>query len=351
MERRKFIASSVCCATALLSGCSSLPNPVGGNSLPSYHTSLPAESMENSGNFVYLDMTVLQNTGYYDESTETATPSSTPTASQSDSATPLVTAPFIGSIFVTVFGFGFGLAAYGGVADRLNNQLDPESVESKDDITMTSVLFTPDGFVVEGDFDTEAYSNDLPESFTDIDSRNGFTIYENDSENPAAIAISSDTLIFKNSTSDSGIPSRDAIARVLDVREGNIDRFVDLNTDADWVLRKGGSHQFVVGSTEDADLENNSERSFNPVEGTPLEDISTSLFVSGASIQTSGGEVSGAEADTALTHTEDPVEQSAIQDSYANSDADISVNISEEDSESTQRVHINADFSGGPVQL
>lgn len=351
MERRDFIAGSVCTATTLLSGCSSIPNPVGGNSLPSYHTSLPAESMENSGDFVYLDMTVLQNTGYYDESTETATPSPTPTASQSDSAAPLVTAPFIGSIFVTVFGFGFGLAAYGDVADRLNNQLDPESVESKDDITMTSVLFTPDAFVVEGDFDTEAYSNDLPESFTEIDSRNGFTIYENDGDDPAAIAISSDTLVFKNGGSDNGISSRNAIGRVLDAREGNIDRFVDLSSDADWVLRKGGSHQFVVGSTEDPELENNTERSFNPVERTPLEDVSTSLFVSGASIQTSGGEVSGAEADTGLTHTEDSVKQSAIRESYANSDADISVNTSEGDSEGAQRVHISADFSAGPVQL
>jgi len=351
MERREFITTSAVSAAALLSGCSSLPNSVGGGSLPSYHTSIAAESMENSGNFVYLDMTVLQNTGYYDESTETPTESPTPAESNSDPATPLVTAPLIGSIFSTVFGLGFGLAAYGGIADRLNEQLDPESIDSEEDITMASVLFTPDAFVIEGEFDTEAYANDLPESFSEVDSRNGFTVYETDGDSPAGIAISSETLIFKNSNSDSEISPREAIGRVLDAREGNIDRFVDLKPDADWVLRKGGAHQFVIGSTEDPQLENNTESSYNPVDGTPLEDISTSVVVSGSSIQTSGGEVSGADADTALTHTDEPVQESAIQEAYADSEADISVNTSDGDSEDTQRVHINANFSSDPVQL
>jgi hypothetical protein len=357
MKRRTFLTSSVVAASTLLAGCSSVSKPLGGGdsgSLPSYHTSIAAESMSNSGTFSYLDVRALQELGFYDDDeTATATPMSTATPPDegSDSAAPLVAAPMVGSIFMTIFGLGFGLVSYGGVSQRLNNQFDTESVEADSDLAISSVLSTPDGFVIEGEFDTETYAMALPASFSEVDERDGFTVYENDAEEPAAIAIRSDTLIFNTGGSDSGLASQDAIGRILDARGGDTDRFADLSPDADWVLRTAGSHSFVIGSADDSELESRGEQTFNPVAGTPLADISTALLVSGSSITTSDGEPSGADADTALTHTDDPVEAGAVEDAYANSDADISVSTADGDSEGTQRVHISGSFAGDKLEL
>jgi len=51
-----------------------------------------------------------------------------------------------------------------------------------------------------------------------------------------------------------------------------------------------------------------------------------------------------ATVDTALTHTAEPVEQSAIADAYAESSAEISVTTSAGDSNESQRVHIDGEF-------
>jgi hypothetical protein len=258
-------------------------------------------------------------------------------------------ADYIGSLVGTFFGFGFGLSRYGDLGDRLNNQIDPERVTSPDDVDFASVLFTGDGVVTEGTFSVDTYVDDLPESFTEVATSDGFTIYEESVSQPAAIAIASDALIFRLSSPDDSLTGREHIERILDARAGRGDRLADQDPAADWGLRTAGGHQFIIASRGDPSVEGseNSDQNYNPVADTSLEDVAKTMLVSGTSIQTSNGQPSSATFDTALAHTDPPISQSAIEDEYSESDATISVSVSDGKQDGTQRVHISGEFAEG----
>lgn len=353
MNRRTFLAAAATGLGTALAGCNSISGGGGGGggdsqSLPAYHTSVPAEADGDSG-LVYLNVDGLFDLGFLEGSTDTETPTETPTPTTTETSpsSALVSAPVGGSIFATLFGLGFGLGNYGELGARINDQFDAESVESPDDVDLSSVLFVSNAIVLSGEFDTESYADDLPDSFSETDSREGFTVYEASSDGSGAVAIAEEALVVGGLNSDSSESALAGVERVLDTRAGETDRFVERGPDADWTLRQAGSHDFVVASTDDSEVESgeSDEQNYDPVAGTPLASVPTTLVVSGASVQTSGGEPSGAVADTALTHTGDSVEKSAIEESYTDSDADISVTVDEGEEDGSQRVAISGQFS------
>lgn len=347
MNQRTFLATAATGLGATLAGCSSTLGGGGDRgSLPAYHTSVPAEAEGESG-LVYLNIDGVFDLGFLQDSTDTETPTETPTPTETDPSSALVRAPIGGSILATVFGLGFGLGNYGELGTRINDQFDAKSVDSPDDVDLSSVLFVSNAVVLSGTFDTEAYAGDLPNSFTETDSRDGFTIYEASGDGSGAIAIGEDALVVGGLNSDSSESALTGVERVLDTRAGEADRFADRGPDADWTLRQAGSHDFVVVSTGDSRMNDSggNGETYDPVAGTPLASVPVSLVVSGASVQTSGGEPSGAVANTALTHTGDPVEKSAIEESYTDSDADISVTVNEGEEDSGQRVSISGRVS------
>lgn len=353
MHRRTFLATAAAGLGTALAGCNATTDGGSGGdgqSLPAYHTSVPAEAgAEDESGLVYLNVDGLFDLGFLEGGTDTETPTETPTptTTETDPSSALVSAPVGGSIFATLFGLGFGLGNYGELGTRINDQFDAESVESPDDVDLSSVLFVSNAVVLSGEFDTEAYTGDLPDSFSETDSREGFTVYEASGEDSGAVAIGEEALVVGGLNSDSPESALAGVERVLDTRAGEADRFADRGPDADWTLRRAGSHDFVIASTDDSEMDDSGsdEDTYDPVAGTPLASVPTALLVSGASVQTSGGEPSGAVADTALTHTGDAVEKSAIEESYTDSDADISVTVNEGEEDGSQRVSISGRFS------
>lgn len=353
MNRRRFLATTATGLTTALAGCNSVSSGGGnGGSLPTYHQNVPAESSGDAG-LVYLSVDGLADLGFFDDNTETETPTptETPTTEATDPSSALVTAPVGGSVFVALFGLGFGLAAYGDLGTRINDQLDPGESETADDLELSSILFVSNATVLTGSFDTEAYTEALPDSFAETESRDGFTVYEGEAdgegEDGGAVAIGEEALVLGGLANDGPESALEGVERVLDARAGEIDRFADRSADAEWTLRTAGSHDFVVVSTEDTEVEGGGDggQTYDPVAGTPLESLPTSVIASGASVQTSGGEPSGAEADTALTHTGDPVEAADVESAYADSDTDISVSVSEGEASDSQRVHVDGSFT------
>jgi hypothetical protein len=348
MNRRDFLRASAISTGLAFAGCTALPDGIGGSSLPSYHTSIPAESIGDSGTLVYIDVSSLYALGVFGNSETTSSDSTETETSEGDgSASPLIGAPVTGSIIVTAFSFGLGLGAYGDLGERLNSQFDPDGNVTEEENDLEGILFTPNAVVINGSFDTEVYSEELPSSFEEATERGSYTLYTEGNDEASAIAISSERLVFNISGADSEESPRAAVERVLDARAGDVPRLTEEDAEAKWALQTAGSHTFVIGSFGDTQVETDgsSDRTYNPVAGTPLEDVPASPTVSGASIQTSGGEPSGATADTALAHTEDPVEESAIREAYTGSAAEISVSTSQGQSEDIQRVHISGEFN------
>lgn len=344
-NRRRFLLGSAAAGTALLAGCSSLPNTQT-EPLPGYHSNIPA-GLAAGETVSYLDVAALFRMGYLGEgtATETATPTPRPSDGEPDPAAPLLSTPVAGSLLVVVFGLGFGLLRYGAVGERLAGQFDQSEADSAADLSASSVLFTPTGVVVEGTFDQEAYVEDLPAAFSEVGTHGDFTLFADAGENPAAIAISEAAIVFQTGATSNGTAPEAAVEHLLDTRAGEAARLTDENPDVAWALRTAGSHGFAVVTVGDTTVEaGQGERAFDPVAGTPLADVATSVLVSGASIRGEDGSVTGADADTALTHTDEPVERSAVADAYEGSDAEVTVTVSDGDADGSQRVHVSAAF-------
>lgn len=174
-----------------------------------------------------------------------------------------MTAPLVASVFVTYFGFGLG--SYGELGERLNDQLDQEADLSQEDVDISSILFTPAAVTVEGSFSVETYRDAPPETFSGTESSGGYTIYEADGEDSAAIALSSDAIVFHLAVSENGPTAREAVEGVLDVRAEDGQRLSDADPEAAWVLPMAGSHQFVIAGFGDPELESggDGERTYN----------------------------------------------------------------------------------------
>lgn len=352
MYRRQFLAASSVGLGSAVAGCTDIlgggSGGIGGKSLPSYHTALPALEEGEEAGFIHLDV------GRFNElaEIESESPTTTPAAGEDDPASPLLAAPVIGSLFAVAFGLGFGLVGFGSVSDRIFSQFEGElgyeetPVGSDDELL--SITFAGGTVVFEGDFDTEAYVESLPTSFAESESRDGYTIYA-DTEDGSSniIAISGNTIALSINDGENGLSAAESLERVLDAETGAGDRFVDQYPDADWALRTAGNNGFVLGGAGDTEVEQGTgeESRYDPLSGTALAEVDASFIVSGASINIGNNAVESANADTAFTHTSDPVEQSAVEEIFSDSDVDVSVSVSEADEDGAQRVSISAAFS------
>lgn len=351
MNRRGFLATTVAAAGAALAGCTERlggadggAGGIVGDSLPAYHRSLPAETVGGEPTeFVHVDVGRLVELGLFETPTETETPTEAATPTD-DPAAPLLAGPVVGSLFALVFGFGFGLSRFGELGGRLGRLREGDA-----DTDVTSVTFVADTVVVEGSFDADADAGDLPDSFTETGTRGEFTVYE-DAGSELAVALSDDLLVLSFATEDDGVAGGEAVAHVLDVTVGEGERRADRSADDEWVLRTAGSHDFVVGSARDTEYDAG-DGTVDPLAGTSLAGVDPTLLVSGASIDAFDGQVRRASSDLALTHTASPVERAALEDVYAESEADVSVSVADGDAEDTQRVHVSADFSDRSLGL
>jgi hypothetical protein len=352
MERRDLLTAIATGATATIAGCSSFSNSVNGNSLPSYHTNIP-DAINDSENsfFAHLNVgQVIELGGLNNEETETATPTDT----EDDPATPLITAPVVGSLLTVVFGLGFGLSPYGDAGGRINENVNFEELEAADESDVSTVTFVTDAIVITGSFSTEEYIRDLPSSFSEESTRDGYTIYISGQDDTAAIAISEDTVVVSTVSEDSGQTGQEAVTTVLDVQAGEEDRLAQSDDDIKWALQTAGNHTFVFGTFGDTEIEagNNEEddSQYNPLAGSPVSDAPATALVSGASIDSdSGGDINSASADTALVHTGDPLDQSTLNEFYSDSDADVTASVSSGEAEDSQRVSLSASFSEAPL--
>lgn len=352
MNRRQFLAGSSVGLGSAIAGCTNIldrdSDGIAGNSLPSYHTSLPAVEDGQDAGFIHL------NVGRFNElaEVESGSPTTPPVGGGDDPAVPLLAAPVIGSLFAVGLGLAFGLVGFGSFGERIFSQfegeLGNEETPVAEDVELQGITFAGGVVVFEGDFDTDAYVESLPNSFAESESRDGYTIYE-DSEDGSSdvIAISGNTIVVGFRDGENGLNATESLERVLDAETGVGDRFVDQYPDAEWALRTAGNHGFVLGSVGDTEVEQSEgdDSSFDPLSGTALSEVDASIVVSGASIDIGNNVVDSANADTALTHTSEPVTQSEVEEMYSESDADVSVSASEAEEDGAQRVRISASFS------
>lgn len=360
MNRRQFLTTTTLGAGVAFAGCTDTLADVGGSSLPAYHTALPAKSVGGDPTtFIHVDVARLNELGMFDteDGTEAVTPTESPTETPTemptsttddrgdDPAAPMLASPIVGSVFVLAFGFGFGLMGFGDLGKRLN-----DATEGGPDSDISSVTFVAETIVVRGSFDTDEYAADLPESFSETETRDGYTIYEESGESPLAVAIGSEMLVLSMTGSSEEVSGPEAVAHVLDAETGASDRLADRDGDADWALRTAGAHTFVIGTGRDPEYEAG-DTTFNPLAGTPLAEASLNLLVNGASIDAFDEEVRSASSDLAMTHTDDPVDESELAAVYDDSQADVSVSVSEADEEGAQRVSISAEFTNRDLGL
>jgi len=356
VNRREFLAAAASSSAIGLAGCSSIPGTGGsGGSLPDYHRYVPSQSLsaDDSG-FAHLDVQRLLELGLFgDDETDTPTPTETPTP-EPDAADPLITASVGGAALVVLFGLGFGLASYGDYGSTITDQLSNEELESPSDSDVSAVTFASSAAVVQGSFDTESYGGALPDSFSEGESRNGYTLHSSDDDETLATAISGDSLViaFVDDDEETSITGTDALNRVLDAEAGDVDRMADISDDTDWTLRNAGDNSFVIGygsavggeSGGDGEDSGTDTSDFNPLSSTPLENAELSAVVSGASVDSFQDRALSADAQTAAINTGEGVEASAIEDTYSESDASVSADTSEGSTNDAQRVLISATF-------
>jgi hypothetical protein len=356
MDRRRFLAATSAGVGAALAGCteglgelgggSGGSGGLGGNSLPEYHTGLPAETAGGGRTeFLHVDVEELIELGLFETPTATETPTPTPESQEDDPATPLLASPIVGSLFALILGFGLGVGGFGRLGERFSN-----ITETGADSDVATVTFVADTVVIRGSFDTDLYTNDLPDSFGEAKTRGGFAVYEESDEEPLAVAISDEVIVLSFVNDENSVTGPEAVAHVIDAETGDVERLADRSPDDDWVLRTAGSHTFVLGSGQDTEYEAG-DNTFDPLAGTPLADTDTSLLVSGATIDSFDEQGSSASSDLALTHASSPVERSEIADVYVDSEADVSVSVSKADRDGAQRVNISADFSDRSLGL
>lgn len=329
-----------------------LPGGTGGNSLPAYHTVLPAIDAAEDAGFIHLDVERLNRLATLESETESTT---TATATSGvDPASPLVTAPVVGSLFAVALGLGFGLSGFGSFSERVFSQFegdlanDDAGMETDDELQ--TITFAGGAVVFAGEFDTDATADSLPDSFAESEQRDGYTVYEDTGDGSSnVIAISGSTIVAGFGESDGGVSPGAAVTRVLDADAGDRDRFVDQFPDASWALKTAGNHGFVLAGAGGTDVEQpegeQGDSRYDPLSGTRLTEVDASVVVSGASITAGDTAVESATADTALTHTSDPVDKSEVAEMYAESEADVSVSVAEANEDGAQRVHVSADFS------
>lgn len=358
MNRRQFLAGAAIGLGTAVAGCTDgvggLSGSGGGNSLPEYHTVLPAVNDSENAGFIHLDVGRVNQVATLNDGTESTNTATTTATRGADPATPLLTAPVIGSLFAVTLGLGFGLSGFGSFSERVFSQFEgdlaSEGANMETDDDLQSITFAGGAAVFAGEFDTEANAGSLPESFTESEQRDGYTIYEDTSDRSSnIIAISGTMIVAGFGESDEGVRPAVAVNRVLDAATGAGDRFVDQFSDAGWALRTAGNHGFVLAGAGDTDVEQpegeQGDSQYDPLAGTQLTDVDASIVVSGASITAGETEVESATADTALTHTSEPVDRSEVTETYADSDADVSVSVAEATEEGAQRVHVSAEFS------
>lgn len=354
MERRTFLTTAATGVAATVAGCSSITNRFTDSSLPDYHTAIPAENLSGDAQtFGYLNWNRVLELNTFSESTETTTPTPTPDGEDSEQspASGLVAGPVVGSAFTVAFALGFGLASYGDFGTKVSDDMDIENFNiDPSESAVDAALYHSDGLVLYGSFDSEDYNGDaLPDGFSETETRDGFTVYSNTgSDGVPTAAISDDRLVFTFASGQDGPTGAESMTRTLNTMAGDADRFADRSADAEWALKNAANHTFVIGGvTRDSSSD---DSDYNPAVGA-LQEVDAEVSIAGASVDSSDGELTGANADYALFHTGDPVDSGAVEDAYTeggDGSVDVSVSTSSGDGEGVERVHVSGSFSDGP---
>lgn len=353
MKRRPFLAAAGTGIVTAVAGCTDFTEQSSGGevgALPDYQTAIPADT--HSGDpqlFGYIDWKRVLELDTFSTATETPTPTPTPAESNAPSATTaLVSAPLFGSLVIVGFAIGFGLTRYGDLGSQLADDMAVEDFQRDPSETpVEAVLYTSESIVVYGSFDGDAYTGDaLPDGFSETDSRDGFTVYQDtDSDGVPSTAISDDQLVFSLVPGKEEVTGDDAMTRTLDTMAGDYDRFGDRDADTEWVVRAGGNHTFVFGG--DATGSSDDESEYNPSVG-PLRDIDPAVAVAGTSVESSDGELTGAESDYALHHSGDSVEASAAEEAYTEGEGDgvdVTVTTASGEGDGVERVRVSGSFT------
>ena len=295
-ERRRFLQATGGVLATALAGCSGGGGPLGGGSggvgeKPDYAKWIAPSDLPDSPTsgesygFLRVDFAALQR---FSSTEGTGTPTSTATETEQvadsvpDPADDMVLAPLSGSVGF-VFLMSFGLLGYGDAASGVvAAATEGESADSGAESTATETphttnvgMMSGDSLVFEGSFDTEAITSGL-ESFEQAGETGEFTIYEGvesessffDTSN-LAFALRSDAAVFALPDTDSGSAGgfaetetptptpepetatesrtgRDIVDDRLAVVAGETEDAVAATDDFGWVIRAGGTKEFVT---------------------------------------------------------------------------------------------------------
>lgn len=340
MRRRRLLAvASVGVVTAVAGCVDSFSGMADEPDGPAYQRVLPAETDDGERTtFVHSDMQEAKEIGFVptNPGAENPPPTSDDLSQENlsdDPAGSLLLYP----LFITALTLYFTpsrIEKYGELYDRLGWYSNSSDVD-----TMTA---SSGAIVFSGSFDTDQYTDALPDSFDETENRDGFAVYEHPGQEPLEAAIRDDMVVLRIADPDESSPQ--SVTHLLDAESGEIDRLVNRSPDDNWILRTAGDHPFVSGVFTES-VSEVSEDPLSPLSGTPLAGVGLDLLVSGASIETTNEGVTGASTDLAFTHTAQPVAESELAEAYAGSGTEVTVTVSEADQDGAQRVRISAEFS------
>jgi hypothetical protein len=321
---------------------------------------LPDESVDENGHFfVYIDWTELARLGDYasadsSDGTPTPTPTRTPipdTALEELVSSPLNLSILIGSLrlasrSVVYKDVGSQIAREAGLGRGANWVRDPD---------VTDVLATPLTTVVTGDLDSADYTGEnVPSGFAEAEQRHGYTIYDYDPErdpdrrtptNPnAAYAVTESRVILGLPNEQAGV---EALRNVIDAEAAG-ERF-ESDPDGGWTLETAATYPYVIGGIGRQTGTTYMEQIDVSDPRDALGDGEMSQWVAGATLEVvegSNGEVTtvSARGEFAAVHSDpDTATEGEIRERYADSEADVTVAVTEGAS-GDSRVAVEAGF-------
>ena len=321
---------------------------------------LPDKSVGENGHFfVYTDWTELARLGDYvptDSSDGTPTPTPTRTPIPDTALKELVSTPFTLSFVIGSLRLAGRSIVYKGVGNQIAREAGlGRGANWVRDPAVTDVLATPLATVVTGDLDSADYTGEnVPSGFTEAEQRHGYTIYDYDPErdlderaatNPdAAYAVTESRVILGLPNEQAGV---EALQNVIDAEAAG-ERF-ESDPDGGWTLETAATYPYVIGGIGRQTGTTYMEQIDASDPRDALGDGEMSQWVAGATIEVvEGGNGEGttesARGEFAAVHSDpDTATEGEIREHYADSEADVTVAVTEGAS-GDSRVAVEADF-------
>ena len=318
---------------------------------------LPDEPVgETEHFFVYIDWTELAQLGDYasaDSSDGTPTPTPTRTPIPDTALKELVSTPLTLGLVIS----SLRLADRSVVYKEVGRQIAREAGIGRGarDSDITDVLVTSLATVVTGDLDSADYTGEnVPSGFAEAEQRHGYTIYDYDPErdsdrrtltNPnAAYAVTESRVILGLPTEQAGV---EALRNVIDAEAAG-ERF-ESDPDGGWTLETAATYPYVIGGIGRQTGTTYMEQIDASDPRDALGDGKTSQWVAGTTIEVVEGDdgegtTESARGEFAAVHSDpDTATEGEIRERYADSEADVTVAVTEGAS-GDSRVAVEADF-------